>query len=1118
MRCPSCNTHNPEERRFCLNCGAPLSNCPHCGFHNEPPAKFCGGCGRALVAAETDPETAAAPPVPAAGSSAQEGERRQVTVMFCDLVGSTSLSNTLDPEDLRDVIRGFQDVATDSIERHGGFIARYMGDGILVYFGYPRAHEDDAERALRTALEVVAAVQRLHPLPDVRLQARVGIATGLAIVGDLIGKGVSREEAVVGPTPNLAARLQGLAQPGGVVISAETRAIVANLFTCEDLGQYRLKGFDAPVRAWSVLDECRVDSRFEAIRPSFERVPLIGRTSELEQLCAAWERACGGEGQVVTLRGGPGIGKSRLTQAMRAQVAAGPHVVLRYYCAPRFQNTAFYPITDQLRHAAGLRRDDPADVCLDKLERLLSLAAPASEVTEMVRYIAPLLSIPLGERYPPIAAAPERQRERLFALLVAQLVGLAGDKPVLMLFEDLHWIDPTSLQLLEQLVREIVALPVLLLATSREEFEPPWDGRPGSSIIQLTQLDRTGSLQIISNLTGGRLLPDEVVDQILAKSDGVPLYVEELTKTLLESGLLREEADAYVLTGPLPSFAVPSTLQDSLMARLDRLGEAKEVAQVGAAIGRHFSVDLLSAVCRLPDSRLRPAIKRLMDSDLVECRRHDGDAVCGFKHVLLQEAAQATMLRRSRQHLHGRIAAELERRSVQGAQQSPELLAHHFAMARMQEKAIPYWQQAGALASSRAAYTEAISHFRAAVDLLTELPRSPTRDQLELGIRVNLGLCLSAARGYAAPEVEDSYQIARELCHRLGDSVDLYPVLRGLCTFYIVRAQLPTARQLAEQCLRLGEQSQDPVHLIEGNTALGYTLFFMGEIAQSEPLLAESVAIYRRRDGQRLQYPTTQDPAISDLSLLAMVAWMHGKDADSASRSRQALEIANQLKRPFDLAYALCFAAMLHNMRREPEAAAAHAAQAIELSSEYGFDIWLAAGTLQGAIARGALGETAEAIALLEGTLAVWRQAGAGLNQSFFLAGLAESYRRAGDVEAALNAVEQAIEHADRHDEHFYDAVLYRLRGEMRLEAGGDLTEPGLADLSRALEVARAQGARLFALDAVTSLHRASLRLSQSSACGHELDALQRELALTCAGCVSVRNAQALLAGTGAAA
>jgi predicted ATPase/class 3 adenylate cyclase len=1101
MLCPACNVENSTGRQFCAECGALLPVCGVCSFENGPNDKFCGGCGRQRPLPAPPPVAAAAEP-----ASLKEGERRQVTILFCDLVGSTALANALDPEDMREVIRAYQGAATDGIEFHGGFIARYMGDGVLVYFGYPQAHEDDAERAVRAALEVTREVERLRlpALPDLRLEARVGIATGLAVVGDQIGKGIAREEAVVGRTPNLAARLQGIADPGGVVISAQTYQLVGGLFGCKDLGKHKLKGFDSTVQAWSVIDEQAEVNRFLAKRPSYRQIPLIGREPQRNQLQAAWRQARDGHGRVLTLRGDAGLGKSRIMQELREHARTEPHTELSFHCAPRFTNTALYPISAQLRGDAGLRHDDPPDTALEKLAALI---ADLGGNADTLPYLATLLAVPVGERFAPVATTPERQKQRLFELLVGKLRRLAAQQPVLMLFEDLQWVDPTTVELLEQLVDAIAGLPVLLLATARPEFEPPWDGRQGTALVELSRLDRGGSLALIDGITERRPLPPEVLEQILEKSDGVPLFVEEITKAVLESGLLREVSGRFVLTGPLPGFAVPSSLQDSLMARLDRLGMAKEVAQIGAAIGREFSLELLAAVSPVPQQALRPAIQELVASDLVECREDEDGPYCVFKHALLQDAAHATLLRRSRQQLHRRIAETLEQRAESGAaaEASPEVLAHHFAAAQLPAKAVTYLQVAGTRASERAAHTEAIRHYRAAADTLMKLPKSAQRHQLELGIRVHLGLSLSAARGYAAPDVEDSYQRARELCHLLGDTVDLYPVIRGLCTFYIVRAQLGTAREIAEQCVRLGEQSGEPAHLIEGYTALGYAQFFLGDIGAAEQALQRSLDIYRAHDGQRLSYPTTQDPAISDLSLLALVAWMRGDDALSLARSRDALAIAEQLERPFDAAYARCFAAMFHSIRGEPETAATHAAEAIALSQQYGFDIWLAAGTLHAAIAEGVLGDAAAAAERIQATLQIWEAAGAALNLSFFIGALARTQHRIGAVDDALATLERAIGHAERHRERFYDAVLYRLRGELKAQRG-DAAEAAEADLLRAREIARGHGARLLELEALASLHELRRAAGADDPYLQPLRALYRQLSASCAGTEPLRR------------
>ena len=1067
MDCPNCGVRTQTGSQFCSDCGAALpKTCSDCGFSNNACAKFCGGCGKSLIIAGYGPDTA-----PATHRDEAVPERRQVTVMFCDLADSTTLATSFDPEDLRVIVRAFQAAAKAVISQHGGFISAFLGDGVLVLFGYPEAHEDDPGQAVLAGLEVASVVRALRLEQPVGLEVRIGIATGLAVVGDLIGEGAAREEAVVGRTPNLAARLQSLAQPGEVIISDTTRRLAGTLFNYETLGLQSLKGFGEPVPAWRAVGERPVESRFEATHVATELSPLVGREKEFEVLLDKWNLAYAGAGQVVTLKGEPGIGKSRLSQALQERAATEPHMLLRYFCAPRFQNTALFPVIRQFEHAAQFADGDSPSVRLDKLEKLLLRSFAPEELSTIVPHIADLLSIPFGDRYATILETPQRRKEGTLKVLTAHIAGLTRHTPVVMIWEDLQWIDPTSLDLIEQLIAAIPSMPVFLFTTSRPEFEPPWATLPHAMILELNRLDREKAASIVEHVTGGKRLPLQILDQILEKSDGIPLFIEELTKTVLEAGFLEEQADCYTLTRPLPALAVPSTLHDSLMARLDRLAVGKEVAQIGAAIGRDFSYDLLAAVQPLAEHELHTTLARLTEADLVHCRGTPPKAIYSFKHALIQDAAYATMLRDRRQSLHTRIADVIETQFFYMAETMPELLAHHLTAANIPLKAIPYWQQAGLRAGGRAAYAEASRHFAAALDLVPRLLEDGTRTQLELSLRIQLGLSLSASRGYAAPEVEDAYKRSRELCSLLGDTAELYPVLRGLCTFYIVRDELLTAQELAEHCLRLGQETQRVDYLIEGYTALGYTLVYMGELQSGSTMLTEAVQIYRSQDGRRLTYPTSQDPAVACLCLLAHATWMLGDPCKAFQYSEEAIETAEELKRPFDLAYAHCFVAMFDNIRREPRSAARHAGITIEISQRHGFEVWLGAGTLQLAIAKGALGEATKAIALMTTTLAAWHAGGAELSRPFFLAGLAESYQAAGMVDKALTTIEEAIEHAARHREHLYDAMLYRIRGKLLALLGGTAAEKAENELRHAVEIAQRQGARLLELRAAISLH-----------------------------------------------
>nr|WP_283814628.1 adenylate/guanylate cyclase domain-containing protein [Bradyrhizobium australiense] len=622
-------------------------------------------------------------PIPASA------ERRQLTVMFCDLVNSTVLSARLDPEDMRDVLRVYHDGCASIVKRFEGFVAKYMGDGVLVYFGYPHAHEDDAERAVRAGLALVETIGATAlPLPgELKLQMRVGIATGLVVVGDLIGSGAAREEAVVGETPNLAARLQGLAAPNSVVIATDTRRLTGGLFEYCDLGPATLKGFADPVRAWQVVGPSAIESRFEALHAAGTTTPLIGRDEELELLMRRWQQAKGGDGRVVLLSGEPGIGKSRVTEAIEERLSGEAHIRMRFFCSPYHGEAALHPIVSQLEHAAGFERDDNAESRLGKLEAIL---APSTKtMKQATALLADLLSIG-GDRYPPPNLDPQRRKEGTLKALFAQLAGLAADRPVLMVFEDVHWIDPISLELLELTVERISSLRVLLVITFRPEFQSPWTGDAHVTTLALNRLGRQHGAELVKCLTGNKQLPSAILDQITAHADGVPLFVEELTKAVLESGLLGDAGDRYVLNGPVPPLAIPTTLHASLMARLDRLAPIREVAQIGAAIGREFSYELLAALVPLPESTLQEAVDRLVHSELVFCRGRPPGATYTFKHALIRDAAYTTLLRSRRQELHARIAQVLEDRFPETVELHPEILAHHWSQAGLVEKAAFY--------------------------------------------------------------------------------------------------------------------------------------------------------------------------------------------------------------------------------------------------------------------------------------------------------------------------------------------------------------------------------------------------------------------------------------------
>jgi class 3 adenylate cyclase len=684
-----------------------------------------------------------------------EAERRQLTVMFCDLVGSTPLSTRFDPEDLREIVGVYHRCVTDTVGRFGGFVAKYMGDGVLIYFGYPEAHEDDAERAARAGLGVIAAVGRLAT-PE-SLNVRIGIATGLVVVGDLIGAGAAQERGVVGETPNLAARLQALARPGTLVVADSTRKQIGTLFEIEDLGPQPLAGFAEPQRAWRVVGESGVVSRFEALRSG--TTPLVGRDEELDLLTRRWRQAKLGEGRVMLVSGEPGIGKSRLTAALSQHIESEPHTRLRYFCSPHDQDSALYPFISQLERAAGFTRDDMAATKMDKLEELLGEGAEPGDIS----LIAEMLSLSGGERFPPLDLSPQRKKERTLAALLRQLQALARRQPILMIFEDLHWIDPTSREVLDLTVEKITDLPVLLVTTYRPEFQPPWVGGSQVTVIALNRLGRNEGAALVHRLAGDLgAIPADIVDEIVERTDGVPLFVEELTKAVVEAGA--DRGNVPISAVPPSSLAVPATLHASLLGRLDRLGPAaKTVAQVGAAIGRDFSYELLAAAAPLAEPELREALRRLVEAGLVFQRGAPPAAEYLFKHALVQDTAYSTLLRGPRQALHRRIAEALEQRFPESVETRPEIVALHYGEAATADKAIGYWHRAGKSSVAKSAVREATTQLRRGLGLLDGLPETRERYRLELDIHVTLTAALMAGKGYGDPEVFAALERANRL-------------------------------------------------------------------------------------------------------------------------------------------------------------------------------------------------------------------------------------------------------------------------------------------------------------------------------------------------------------------
>ena len=988
-------------------------------------------------------EARATPPPPASRS---EAERRQLTVMFVDLVGSTELAAKLDPEDMREVLRAYQDTCAGVIARFEGFVAKFMGDGVLAYFGYPRAHEDEAERAVRAGLALAQTVGQLEARTGEVLAARVGIATGVVVVGDLVGEGAAQEQAVVGETPNFAARLQGIAAPGQVVIAGATRRLLGTSFELQDLGERELKGIGAPVQAYVVTGERPLESRFEAMSgPAL--LPMVGRNQELALLLERWALAKAGEGQGVLLVGEGGIGKSRISRALLDALADEPHTRIRYQCSPYHTDSAFWPVIQQLHHAAGLAADNSLEARLDKLEALLERAGGH----DAAPLIADLLGLDGSARYGPLDLTPQAQRVRTLEALVQQMLGLAARQPVLVVVEDAHWIDPTTLEMIEQGLDRSAAARLLLLLTSRPDRQPALAAHPHVTRLTLNRLGRAGVEAIVARLGGDRL-PGETINAIIARTDGVPLFVEELTKAVLETG----------------ETAIPASLHDSLMARLDRIPEVKEFAQIAACIGREFDYPLLASVVDWSEPDLRSALDKLAAAELIFRRGTPPDARYVFKHTLVQDAAYQSLLKGRRQQLHGRIAEILEERFPDKAETEPELLARHFTAAGLTEAGVHYWERAGARATERSAFVEAINHYHKGLDLLCALSDAQERNRLELALQMGLGDAFSWMRGFAAPEVEAAYTRAHELSRQMGETPELFRIVWGLWHFFIIRGDLAKAQELSREVAQLGERLQDPSIAPHIRRTLSETALWRGEFTAAR---RESLKCLVVSGPPPKSIPGVQNPPVMCGLWLALALWHLGYPDQALARMDAVLERAKASPHSGDLGAALVVAAWVRLLRRETGSAREFAETALQFNTERGliFHVTLSDILLGSALVAIEHDESG-LIKIRDGTAASGAN-GAGVFQPWFFTLLAAAHAQLGDPREGLAALAEAETRMGRSGERWPEAEIHRLKGELTLSMQ-DADTTAERCFQTAIDVAREQEARSPELRAATSLAR----------------------------------------------
>ncbi len=1028
----------------------------------------------AAVRAEASAPTPLSDAPPATDKAAQDtAERRQVTVMFSDLVGSTALSARLDPEDLREVISAYQRCVAETVRHFGGFVARYMGDGVLIYFGYPTAHEDDAERAVRSGLALIDAVAAL-PAPE-PLQVRIGAATGIVVVGDLVGSGEAQEHDIVGETPNLAARLQAIAEPNTVVIAEATRRLLGNLFELRDLGLRELKGFAEHVRVFAALRASFVESRFEAMHAG-GMTALVGREEELELLLRRWARAKIGEGQVVLLSGEAGIGKSRLTVALLECLAAEPHTRLRYFCSPQLTDSAFYPIISQMERAAGLVYDDTAQAKLDKLDTLLAQSLTSRED---VALFAEMLSLPNDGRYPTLELAPQQLRQRTLEALTTQIEALARRNPVLMIFEDAHWADPTSLEAFGRTVDRIRALGVLLIITYRPEFEPPWIGQPHVTTLTLNRLGQREISTMIDRVTGNKPLLASIRQDIIERTDGIPLFIEEMTKAVLEASD-QEGAERAVASIPAPSLTVPASLHASLMARLDRLGSAKEVAQVGAAIGRDFSHVLLTAVTPKSEAELNFALDRIIVAGLLFRQGSPPFATYLFKHALVQDVAYGTLLREPRRALHARIAETIENEFAEIAERQPELLARHYTEAGLIERGALLWGKAGQRALERSAFAEAVGQLRRALDQIATLPATPALRREQINFQVALSNSLFNVKGFGTETTAalEQASLLIEQAVALGeppeDPLLLFVVLYSSWYANLMAANFDACRDLAERTLTLAEKQNALVPLIVGHHIMAGTLSIVGAPAQGRKHCDHALALYDPVEHGSMAMRFGVDLRVAILFHRAGMLGALGYPAAANADAEDALSSARATGHASTLLLALVALEKFYLFSGNYTAASAALNELETLADEKGASAYKTAVNTGRGRLWALTGKPAEAVQMLPSGLAdaAQRSTGTTLFQSLNQACLARAYAELGQFDEAWRRIDEAKTAMEATGERWCEAIVYLTAGEIALKSPEPDAAKAEAYFERALTVARQQQAKSWELVAAMSMAR----------------------------------------------
>jgi class 3 adenylate cyclase len=1069
MKCPECSFEVPEGARFCAGCGIEIGGiCRGCRTTLLPDARFCHNCGAKRDSAQ---ESAAKLKELAARDKTAAAERRQLTVMFCDLVGSTALSEQLDPEELRELVNAYQKACAGVIENYGGYISRLMGDGILVLFGYPQAHEDDPVRAIHAGLGILRDIESLDrelpKLANLNLQVRIGIATGQVVAGDLEGKGAAEENVIYGDTPNLAARLQSHARPGELLISDKTRKLARDYFEYRDLGKESFKGISEPLQVFAVAGIADAKNRDEA-EGLHKSSHLVGREAELELLLKCWEKAKHGDSQIVLLTAEAGIGKSRLVHEFKQRTTTESIRRMFMYCSPYHNNSAFYPLTEEIKRAASMEKRDTENQMLARLEQALDL--PGVGLSRVFPLLASLLSLPASDRFPMPHLSPIEQKRQTLDAVVSVVGALCEIQPVLMIVEDVHWIDPSTLEFLNQLIERMENRRFLMILTYRLEFQAPWSSLSNVMTLRLNRMNRQQSIEIVMEQTGNKPLPDNVLESILKKSDGVPIYIEEFTRTLLESDQLVEEDDYYALQGELSPLAIPASLQDSLAARLDRLA-AKELAQLAAAISRVFSHDLLQQVCLLEDVETGLALDELVNSEVLIRRGIDPEVYYEFRHALLQDAAYQSLLKSERQRHHKNIATVLDTKFADMVNMHPEVLAHHLTECGDYSRAIDYWLRAGQKATVQSANVEAISHFNKGIELIAELPQNEDRDSRELEFYLVLGPALMATRGFAVSEVEHAYVRGLDLASQVGTGEQLYSVTWGAWLYRQQRGQMDMATDLARDLLELSNDHDDPGIRLQAHHATWTTAYRLGEFSKCCDHAEKGIALYDPEQHMDMAFVYGgHDAGICGLQHAATTRWLLGYPEQAIAYRDRLLSSAEKIDHPFSSVLALNFASFQTTLLGDFDSVAQFARKGLDIGNEYGVaPQYRNACSVMLGWAHYMNGEIEQGMRQMRQGLDAHRNAPARAHEAFLISLLADTCIHQGLHDEAKELIADGFELVEKTGEHTWEAYLKHLDAESSLFTDRDSARTESKYLS-SIEFCRERQVRSFELRSATSL------------------------------------------------